>query len=389
MEFYTEKMQHHGGLGFREYVDALEKERQKIQMFQRELPLCLELVTQAVETCRQQLSGTTTENNLHGQSESSEQTTSNEVPPPVFEEFFPIKRCTSSEDDEEEEQLSHKAMTETIISNDSKKKSDWLSSVQLWNQTSDPPPKEDVPRKATVMEVKRNGGSGAFQPFHREKSVGKSNASVGKAPSSLAPEPVPAVAVATTSSSAETTTVGNGGSGGSGSREEKEAQAQRKQRRNWSPELHRRFLSALQQLGGSQAATPKQIRELMKVDGLTNDEVKSHLQKYRLHTRRPSSASHNNGNTQAPQLVVVGGIWVAGPEYAAMAATTASGEVTSVAAANGIYAPVAAPPPTAQQASASQSQRLQQKQSEERVCHSEQRGCSSSPATSSSTHTTH
>ncbi|KAB2616349.1 hypothetical protein D8674_022937 [Pyrus ussuriensis x Pyrus communis] len=28
-----------------------------------------------------------------------------------------------------------------------------------------------------------------------------------------------------------------------------------------------------------QAATPKQIRELMKVDGLTNDEVKSHLQK--------------------------------------------------------------------------------------------------------------
>ncbi|KAM1483701.1 hypothetical protein ACFXTO_035842 [Malus domestica] len=28
-----------------------------------------------------------------------------------------------------------------------------------------------------------------------------------------------------------------------------------------------------------QAATPKQIRELMKFDGLTNDEVKSHLQK--------------------------------------------------------------------------------------------------------------
>ncbi|KAL0356789.1 UNVERIFIED_CONTAM: Transcription factor HHO6 [Sesamum calycinum] len=63
-------------------------------------------------------------------------------------------------------------------------------------------------------------------------------------------------------------------------------QSARKQRRCWSPELHRRFVNALQQLGGAQAATPKQIRELMQVDGLTNDEVKSHLQKYRLHTRR-------------------------------------------------------------------------------------------------------
>lgn len=48
MEYYTEKMQHHGGLGFREYVDALEKERTKIQVFERELPLCLELVTQGI-----------------------------------------------------------------------------------------------------------------------------------------------------------------------------------------------------------------------------------------------------------------------------------------------------------------------------------------------------
>lgn len=72
----------------------------------------------------------------------------------------------------------------------------------------------------------------------------------------------------------------------------------RKQRRCWSPELHRRFVNALQQLGGAQVATPKQIRELMQVDGLTNDEVKSHLQKYRLHTRRaPGNTSPSQEQT--------------------------------------------------------------------------------------------
>ncbi|KAL2348419.1 hypothetical protein Fmac_002419 [Flemingia macrophylla] len=73
----------------------------------------------------------------------------------------------------------------------------------------------------------------------------------------------------------------------------------RKQRRCWSPELHRRFIHALQQLGGAQVATPKQIRELMQVESLTNDEVKSHLQKYRLHVRRfpvSSVGQANNGS---------------------------------------------------------------------------------------------
>lgn len=36
------------------------------------------------------------------------------------------------------------------------------------------------------------------------------------------------------------------------------------------PEMHPFWLFAV--------ATPKQIRELMQVEGLTNDEVKSHLQ---------------------------------------------------------------------------------------------------------------
>ncbi|KAH7352425.1 hypothetical protein KP509_19G044400 [Ceratopteris richardii] len=93
----------------------------------------------------------------------------------------------------------------------------------------------------------------------------------------------------------------------------------RKQRRCWAAELHRKFIDALQQLGGAEVATPKQIREIMQVDGLTNDEVKSHLQKYRLHMRKPNSAipfvhfptvivQPQVGGT--PQLVVLGGIWM-------------------------------------------------------------------------------
>jgi SHAQKYF class myb-like DNA-binding protein len=59
---------------------------------------------------------------------------------------------------------------------------------------------------------------------------------------------------------------------------QQQQQQARKARRCWSPELHRQFVAALHQLGGPQVATPKQIREVMQVDGLTNDEVKSHLQ---------------------------------------------------------------------------------------------------------------
>ncbi|KAJ6847611.1 myb family transcription factor EFM-like [Iris pallida] len=83
------------------------------------------------------------------------------------------------------------------------------------------------------------------------------------------------------------------------------SQLQRKTRRCWSPELHRRFVTALHQLGGAQVATPKQIRELMKVDGLTNDEVKSHLQKYRLHTRRTPTA----GGAGSRPVTMTGGVW--------------------------------------------------------------------------------
>ncbi|CAN6727647.1 unnamed protein product [Malus baccata var. baccata] len=367
----TEEMQASSKLGFREYVKALEEERHKIQVFQRELPLCFELVTQAIERCKQPVSDTTADY-MHGQSECSQQTSSEGH---VFEEFIPLKRTSSSDSEDDEVHESQEAKDnekDDKIAGGDKKKSDWLRSVQLWNTTPDAPLKEELPRKALVMEVNRNGG--AFQPFQKEKSIGKTNVPVAKLPSSAA----------ATSSTTDTV---SGGSGENNKKEEKDELGRRKQRRNWSPELHRRFLNALQQLGGSHAATPKQIRELMKVDGLTNDEVKSHLQKYRLHTRRPTPTIRgNNAAAQAPQFVVVGGIWVPPQDYAAVAATTASGE----AANNGIYAPVASTPAVTQVSPPVQRLRLKQPEpshSDERVSHNEGRGHSNSTATSSSPHT--
>ncbi|KAJ4950947.1 hypothetical protein NE237_027779 [Protea cynaroides] len=53
---------------------------------------------------------------------------------------------------------------------------------------------------------------------------------------------------------------------------------------DWTPELHKRFVQAVEQLGVDQAI-PSRILDLMKVEGLTRHNVASHLQKYRIHRR--------------------------------------------------------------------------------------------------------
>lgn len=159
-----------------EYIEALEEERRKINVFQRELPLCVELVTKginlciqhtyaltfhlgyyeiyiyglmldlkilniyilAIETYKREMSGITTDN-LYGQSECSEQTTGecgrvlDLFIPPIKHSSTSVEEFDDKDDhDDDDEHESHET---DIDFNDKNMKSDWLKSVQLWNQS--------------------------------------------------------------------------------------------------------------------------------------------------------------------------------------------------------------------------------------------------------------
>ncbi|KAK8550236.1 hypothetical protein V6N13_118754 [Hibiscus sabdariffa] len=312
-----------------DFLSHLEEERLKIDAFKRELPLCMQLLTNAVEASRQQLHACQ----------------ANQGSRPVLEEFIPLKN-SGSDNSDKSQNISDKA--------------NWMTSAQLWSQAGNETKpvstitsaKEtdigfNVSPKLALETKQRNGG--AFLPFSKDR-----NLSPGSTFQAL-----PELALASVNKDLEDNkkcldtesdcqrreNSGKAGSGGALVEQGKGSscnaadgqttnsnastngsQPHRKARRCWSPDLHRRFVNALQMLGGSQVATPKQIRELMKVEGLTNDEVKSHLQKYRLHTRRPSPSPQAPG-APTPQLVVLGGIWVP-PDYATAAAAAHGGAPT-------------------------------------------------------------
>eukprot|EP00252_Welwitschia_mirabilis_P021881 TRINITY_DN5734_c0_g2_i1.p1 TRINITY_DN5734_c0_g2~~TRINITY_DN5734_c0_g2_i1.p1 ORF type:complete len:309 (-),score=47.18 TRINITY_DN5734_c0_g2_i1:351-1277(-) len=98
----------------------------------------------------------------------------------------------------------------------------------------------------------------------------------------------------------------NGGSSVGGSGEEP-ARTLKRPRLVWTPQLHKRFVDAVGQLG-IKNAVPKTIMQLMNVDGLTRENVASHLQKYRLYLKRvqgfssegPSSCDHLFASTPVP-----------------------------------------------------------------------------------------
>lgn len=288
-----------------EFVKRLEDEMNKIEVFKRELPLCMLLLKDAILTLKQ---------------ESTQYRTRNAYQP-VFEEFIPLRKEIIGGNNQKNDTSNNQADEE----DSTKDKKNWMSSVQLWsgdnqNQTqtlvSESQKGDDKRNKFVGNDLiypRKNGpGCKGFVPvipsYPKFSELGKTVAKedVGVPGLSL-------VTVGIKHPSQDSVSSGLNSKCGIGRMSSSSTPASnvqsnirtghqqptsRKQRRCWSPELHRRFVDALTQLGGPQVATPKQIRELMHVDGLTNDEVKSHLQKYRLHTRRSPNTSANSTNDQ-------------------------------------------------------------------------------------------
>ncbi|KAM0915489.1 hypothetical protein ACQ4PT_010806 [Festuca glaucescens] len=242
-----------------ECARSLEAEKAKMEVFRRELPISVHLIADVIEWLKDEVAQhrTTAPNQVLAPLASR----SPSPPPPAKRKAEGVKTEADATD-----------------------KRSWMSSAQLWTcgshssaSTSNGGSDRIQPQKVSNAFMPLNG-----LPTYPKSSDRPEAASMSVPALSLSSPVIDAPCPGAPTPSANSSVVTDAG--------EQQRQQSRKARRCWSPELHRRFVSALQRLGGPHVATPKQIRDMMKVDGLTNDEVKSHLQKYRLHTRRTSDS---------------------------------------------------------------------------------------------------
>ncbi|KAI3954660.1 hypothetical protein MKW98_019791 [Papaver atlanticum] len=89
----------------------------------------------------------------------------------------------------------------------------------------------------------------------------------------------------------------DGGGGGGG--EDDTDRNSKRVRLVWTPQLHKRFVDVVGHLG-IKNAVPKTIMQLMNVEGLTRENVASHLQKYRLYLKRMQGLSNEGPSSSDP-----------------------------------------------------------------------------------------
>ncbi|XP_066367569.1 transcription factor HHO3-like [Miscanthus floridulus] len=249
--------------GIESCIRSLEEERKKIEVFRRELPLCARLLADVIDELKEEAA----------------------------------KRGGDAE-----------------AKADDGDKRKWMSTAQLWVDSDAKSDESDKELRSEITSPEPKLLGGAPMPIRAVAAVPplpppffrREDSSAGTGLSLVSPAtkaPISPVSASDNTSGRFCATMPPSGSGAN-LHSQAQQQASRKARRCWSPELHRQFVAVLLQLGGPQVATPKQIREVMQVDGLTNDEVKSHLQKYRLHNRRSPGAA-----PVSQPIMLVGGLW--------------------------------------------------------------------------------
>ncbi|KAL6771250.1 ROC75 [Auxenochlorella protothecoides x Auxenochlorella symbiontica] len=150
----------------------------------------------------------------------------------------------------------------------------------------------EMPYSATGQSLHEAGTAGTLAGVKRPNPEPDSGAGAWTPRSPTAPAPDPGGPAAASSAGGVPSGAGGTGlgsaalehSGTAGSVESGE-QGGRKARLVWTQELHNRFINALSHLGLKQAV-PKNILTMMNVDGMTRENVASHLQKYRLYLKK-------------------------------------------------------------------------------------------------------
>ncbi|KAM0860235.1 hypothetical protein ACQ4PT_046694 [Festuca glaucescens] len=249
-------------------IRGLEEERRKIEVFRRELPLCVRLLAEVIEVMKEEAAKRTAGRDADARADDSDK-----------RKWMSTAQLWVDADPVAKERENESAMPRPMLLGGGAPAPPMA--VGFGAMPPPPPPASQFfirdDRKVAAADVLPMMSSRPFSPAGDDR---RHHAHPAKFATTM-PMPPPGLSLQQT-----------------------QEQQSRKTRRCWSTELHRQFVAALRQLGGPQVATPKQIREVMKVDGLTNDEVKSHLQKYRLHNQKsPGSSSSSH------PIMLVGDLW--------------------------------------------------------------------------------
>ncbi|GAB4851785.1 hypothetical protein Ancab_031184 [Ancistrocladus abbreviatus] len=230
-----------------------------------------------------------------------------------------------------------------------------------------------TPDLALAFDIRSTNNFGNSHHHHDQNLLQQQNQ---RSSSTSAPPPPSAQpnSMEFDSSSAE---LGGGGAGGGGGGEEP-ARTLKRPRLVWTPQLHKRFVDAVAHLG-IKNAVPKTIMQLMSVDGLTRENVASHLQKYRLYLKRMQGLNNGGGGGGVAAGGGAGGL--AGSGDPATDHLFASSPVPPhfLHQTAGPYMPVAAPVLHHQQMAAAAAVQMQQPQYHHHHPHHRQMGHFGSP----------